>query len=91
MLGGACVALAIYALATPSFAQRSEDQMGSARAAAICDFTSKAGKLKQYTWGNTQIDTYRACRAQHGQRGVTRPSESNAALSQCQSGWQLES
>jgi hypothetical protein len=56
MLGSACVALAIYALATPSFA--------SARAAAIRDFTSKARKLKQYTWGDTEIDIYRACMAQ---------------------------
>jgi hypothetical protein len=46
--------------------------------------------LKQYTWGDTEIDIYRACMAQHP-AGVTRPSGSNAALSQCQSGWRLES
>jgi hypothetical protein len=42
------------------------------RAAAIRDFTSKAGKLKQYTWGDTEIDIYRACMAQQA-------SGSNAA------------
>jgi hypothetical protein len=67
-LAALVVPLAIYALATPSFAQRSEGQMTSARAAAMRDCTSKAGKLKQYTWGDTQIDTYRACMTQHGQR-----------------------
>jgi hypothetical protein len=68
-LAALVVPLAIYALATPSFAQRSEGQItSSARAAAIRDCTSKAGKLKQYTWGDAQIDTYRACMAQHGQR-----------------------
>jgi len=67
-LAALVVPLAIYALATPSFAQRSEGQMSSVRAAAIRDCTSKAGKLKQYTWGDTQIDTYRACMTQHSQR-----------------------
>ena len=57
------VTLAASALATPSFAQRSEG-MSSSRVAAIHDCTTKAGKFKQYVWGDYQIDKYRACMAQ---------------------------
>jgi len=60
------VALAASTLATPSFAQRSEG-MSSSRVAAIRDCTTKAGKFKQYVWGDYQIDKYRACMAQHHQ------------------------
>jgi len=47
LLTALAVTLAASALATPSFAQRSEG-MSSSRAAAIHDCTSKAGKFKQY-------------------------------------------
>ena len=60
------VALAASTLATPSFAQRSEG-MSSSRVAAIRDCTTKAGKFKQYVWGDYQIDKYRACMTKHGQ------------------------
>ena len=60
------VGLAASALATPSFAQRSEG-MSSSRVAAIHDCTTKAGKFKQYVWGDYQIDKYRACMTKHGQ------------------------
>jgi hypothetical protein len=66
LLTALAVALAASALATPSFAQRSEGMSGN-RAAAIHDCTGKAGKYKQYVWGDYQIDMYRACMAQHGQ------------------------
>ena len=60
------VGLAVSSFATPSFAQRSEG-MSSSRAAAIHDCTTKAGKFKQYVWGDYQIDKYRACMTKHGQ------------------------
>ena len=60
------VALAASTLATPSFAQRSEG-MSSSRVAAIRDCTTKAGKFKQYVWGDYQIDKYRACMTKHHQ------------------------
>ena len=60
------VALAASTLATSSFAQRSEG-MSSSRVAAIRDCTTKAGKFKQYVWGDYQIDKYRACMTKHGQ------------------------
>ena len=60
--------LAIFALVTPSVAQRAEDQMSGARAQALHQCNAQAGKLTQYTWGDHQIDNYRACMAQHGQQ-----------------------
>jgi hypothetical protein len=66
LLTALAVTLAASALATPSFAQRSEG-MSSNRAAAIHDCTNKAGKFKQYVWGDYQIDKYRACMTKHGQ------------------------
>ena len=60
------VALAASALATPSFAQRSEG-MSSSRASSIHDCNAQAGKFKQYVWGDYEIDKYRACMAQHHQ------------------------
>jgi hypothetical protein len=61
------VGIAVSALATPSFAQRSEG-MSSGRAAAIRDCNAQAGKYKQYLWGDYEIDVYRACMAQRGQQ-----------------------
>jgi len=60
--------LTVTALASPSFAQRSEDQTSRARAAAVHDCSVKAQNYKQYTWGVTQLQVYRACMAQHGQQ-----------------------
>ena len=60
--------LAIFALVTPSVAQRAEDQMSGARAQALRQCNAQAGKMSQYTWGDHQIDSYRACMAQHGQQ-----------------------
>jgi len=66
--GALALGLAMSALATPSFAQRSEDGMSAARAAAIRECSTQAGKYKQYIWGDMEEDTYRACMAQHGQQ-----------------------
>ena len=66
LITGLVLGLAASALATPSFAQRSEG-MSSSRVAAIRDCTTKAGKFKQYVWGDYQIDKYRACMTKHGQ------------------------
>ena len=59
--------LVVSALATPSFAQRSEGMSG-ARAQALRTCTREAGKLKQYTWGDHQIAKYRTCMTNHDQR-----------------------
>jgi hypothetical protein len=59
--------LAVSALATPSFAQSSEGMSG-ARAQALRGCNKEAGKFTQYTWGDTEITTYRACMTKHGQQ-----------------------
>ena len=59
--------LAFSMLATPSFAQTSEGMSG-ARAQALRQCNAEAGKFKQYTWGDTEISTYRACMTQRGQQ-----------------------
>jgi len=66
LLTALAVTLAASALATPSFAQRSEG-MSSGRASSIHDCNAQAGKFKQYVWGDYEIDKYRACMAQHHQ------------------------
>jgi hypothetical protein len=67
LLTAFAVTLAASALATPSFAQRSEDGMTAARVAAIHDCDARVAKFKQYVWGDYEIDKYRACMAKHGQ------------------------
>src|SRR5262245_29398275 len=61
-------AVALAAVASPSLAQRSETPMNSAREQALRECNSAAAKYRQYTWGHQEIDTYRACMADHGQQ-----------------------
>jgi hypothetical protein len=69
-LGAAFVlGLAVSAIATPSFAQRSEhDEAGGTRARAIQECSREASKYKQTTWGSQEVTMYRACMGAHGQR-----------------------
>ena len=60
--------LVLSALASPSFAQRSEDHMSAARAEALRECNLAAQKYTQHTWADVQIYTYRACMAAHGQQ-----------------------
>lgn len=41
--------------------------MSAARAAAIHECNTKAEKYTITTWGNTQLQVYRACMAEHHQ------------------------
>jgi hypothetical protein len=68
--GAAALALglAISTLATPSFAQRSEDQMSGSRQNALRDCNAKAGKLTQHSWADHQIQVYRSCMSDQGQQ-----------------------
>jgi hypothetical protein len=61
------VGLAISAMATPTFAQRSEGRSGG-RAQALHECNVKAEKFVEHTWGDVEIYTYRSCMAQHGQQ-----------------------
>jgi hypothetical protein len=66
--------LAVSALATPSFAQRSEGGgqrgeagMSAAREKALRDCSAKAGKMSQSTWGHQQLAMHRTCMMEHGE------------------------
>ena len=61
-LGVAVAATAV----TPSVAQRSH--ASSAREQALRDCSATSNKFIQHVWGDFEIDSYRACMAQHGQR-----------------------
>jgi hypothetical protein len=62
--------LAVSALATPSFAQRSEggSHMSAAREKALRDCSAKAGKMSQSTWGTQQLAMHRTCMMEHGEQ-----------------------
>jgi hypothetical protein len=59
-------ALAIC-IASPAFAQGRPDYVSGARAAAIHQCSAVAAQYKEYTWGDMEIQQYRACMAVHGQ------------------------
>src|SRR5262245_38331408 len=62
--------LAISALATPSSAQRAEDNnnMSGNREKALRECASEAGKMPQSTWGTHQMHKRRSCMMQHGEQ-----------------------
>jgi hypothetical protein len=67
----AALGLALSALASPSFAQRSEEggaAMSAARAQAIHECNAKAGKYIEHTWGDNEVYIFRSCMAEHGQQ-----------------------
>jgi len=66
-LKGIALGLAIAATAaTPSLAQRGD--MGAARTQALHQCNATANKFTQHTWGDWQLDEYRACMSRHGQQ-----------------------
>ncbi|HKF10796.1 MAG TPA: hypothetical protein VKB89_19050 [Xanthobacteraceae bacterium] len=60
--------IAVSALATPSFAQRAEDQMSGSRENALKECNAEAQKVSQHTWADHQIHKYRSCMMQHGEQ-----------------------
>jgi len=68
--GAAALALglAVSTLATPSFAQTSEDQMSASRQNALRDCNLKAQKYSQHSWADHQIQMYRSCMSDQGQQ-----------------------
>jgi hypothetical protein len=42
--------------------------MDAAREKAIHECNVRAGKYVEYTWGDVEIYTYRACMTEHGQQ-----------------------
>ena len=67
---GLAAGLAISAVATPSSAQRAEDNnnMSGNREKALRECASEAGKLPQSTWGTHQMHKRRSCMMQRGEQ-----------------------
>jgi hypothetical protein len=69
MAAGLALGLAISTLATPSFAQRSDEGgMSSPREKALRGCNGEAGKMTQHTWGDHQVHKYRSCMMQKGEQ-----------------------
>jgi len=62
------IAIALTALASPSYAQRGPERISQQRAQAIHECNLVAARYPQYLWGNMEIYQYRACMAGHGQQ-----------------------
>ena len=63
------VAVAVSAVASPSYAQDGGGvRISQQRAQAIHACSVRAARYPQYLWGNQEIYTYRACMAEHGQQ-----------------------
>jgi hypothetical protein len=63
------LAAAVMTAASPSFAQRSEqDHMNAAREKAVHECSVMASKYTQSTFGSTQLHMYRTCMMEHGQQ-----------------------
>ncbi|MFL6822373.1 MAG: hypothetical protein ACJ8FA_07375 [Xanthobacteraceae bacterium] len=60
--------LAIAAVASPSLAQRSENNMSSERERALRECSGQMGKMSQSTWGTHQLHAFRSCMHDHGQQ-----------------------
>jgi hypothetical protein len=68
LLAALALALAVTALASPSFAQRSEDHMSAARAKALRECSLLEDKYPEGTYmGNIGRYQYLACMSRHGQ------------------------
>ena len=66
LTGLTLAAAMVLALASPGYAQRSE--INGRRAAAIHECSVQSGKFIEHTWGDVEIQRYRACMAEHGER-----------------------
>jgi hypothetical protein len=67
-LAALAVAVAVSAVASPSYAQDGGVHISQQRAQAIHACSVRAARYPQYLWGNQEIYTYRACMAEHGQQ-----------------------
>jgi len=62
-LAALALALVLTASASPGFAQ----ERGIPRAAAIQECNARSSKYLEYVWGDTEIQVYRECMAEHHQ------------------------
>jgi hypothetical protein len=67
-LGLATSIAALLFTATPLASAFADVQISAARAAALQQCNRLAARYPLHDWGNTQIQLYRSCMAQHGQQ-----------------------
>ena len=66
--GLATTVAALWMAAVPFAGAAADVQISAARAAAIQQCNRLAARFPLHDWGNTQIQLYRSCMAQHGQQ-----------------------
>jgi len=67
--GAFALAAAVMTAASPSFAQRNEQEhMNAAREKAVHECSVMASKYTQSTFGSAQLHMYRTCMMEHGQQ-----------------------
>jgi hypothetical protein len=67
-LGLATTIAALLFTAVPLASAVADVQISAARAAALQQCNRLAARYPLHDWGNTQIQLYRSCMAQHGQQ-----------------------
>ena len=67
-LGLAMAIAALWLTAIPITGAVADVQISAARAQAIQQCNRLAARFPLHDWGNTQIQLYRSCMAQHGQQ-----------------------
>ena len=67
-LGLVTVMAALWMTAVPITSAFADVQISAARAQALQQCNRLAARFPLHDWGNTQIQLYRSCMAQHGQQ-----------------------
>jgi hypothetical protein len=67
-LGLATAIAALWLSAVPIAGAVADVQISAARAQALQQCNRLAARFPLHDWGNTQIQLYRSCMAQHGQQ-----------------------
>ena len=67
-LGLATAIAALWLSAVPIMGAVADVQISAARAQALQQCNRLAARFPLHDWGNTQIQLYRSCMAQHGQQ-----------------------
>jgi hypothetical protein len=66
-LAALALGLVLTASASQGFAQERGIHVSAARAAAIQECNARSSKYLEYVWGDTEIQVYRECMAEHHQ------------------------
>ena len=67
VLAALALGFVLTASASQGFAQECGIDVSAARAAAIQECNARSSKYLEYVWGDTEIQVYRECMAEHHQ------------------------